>query len=62
MDPVGPDICVAVQPKRAAKKTTNMAPYRLEIAAEETPNARTNGSAITAAVNPPYISPFRFAN
>jgi len=59
MGAVGPEICVFVPPKRAAKKLKNKAPYRPAEAPspEETPNANAKGRATIPAVNPPKKSP-----
>ena len=59
---VGPDICVLVPPKKAAKKPRNIAPYKPALGPkpEETPKARANGSATIPAVIPPNASPLIF--
>ena len=56
---VGPEICVLVPPRRAAKKLKNIAPYKPAVGPnpEETPNAKAKGSATIPAVSPPKISP-----
>ena len=59
MGPVGPGTWDAVHPKTAAKNPTAITPESPAIGTipEATPNARARGSATTAAVIPPYISP-----
>jgi hypothetical protein len=61
---VGPEICVLVPPKRAAKKLINMAPYRPALGPnpELTPKARASGKATIPAVIPPIRSPRKFEN
>ena len=61
---VGPDICVFVPPKRAAKKAINMAPYKPALGPnpELTPKANARGSATIRAVTPPNKSPLRLLN
>ena len=56
---VGPEIWDRVPPKIAAKKPIAIAPYRPAAAPrpEATPKAIATGSATTAAVTPPKISP-----
>ena len=58
---VGPEICVFVPPKRAAKKLIKIAPYNpaLGPSPELTPNARASGSATIPAVIPPKKSPLK---
>ena len=58
---VGPDICVSVPPKKAAKKLTKIAPYKPALGPrpELTPKARARGSATIPAVNPPKKSPLK---
>jgi hypothetical protein len=59
---VGPDICVGVPPKSAAKKLMKIAPYNPALGPrpEVTPKARAKGNATIPAVNPPSMSPLRF--
>ncbi len=61
---VGPEICVGVPPKSAAKKLMKIAPYRPASGPnpEETPKARANGNATIPAVIPPKRSPRTFEN
>jgi hypothetical protein len=61
---VGPEICVAVPPKRAAKKLIKIAPYNPALGPkpELTPNASARGRATMPAVIPPKRSPLRFEN
>jgi hypothetical protein len=56
---VGPEICVLVPPKRAAKKLIKIAPYNPALGPipELTPKASARGSATTPAVMPPKRSP-----
>ena len=62
IDGVGPEICDRVPPNTAAKKPTDMAPYKPAMGPrpEATPNASASGSATTEAVMPPKRSPRRF--
>ncbi len=55
---VGPEICVGVPPKIAAKNPRKMAPYRPALGPkpEETPKARARGRATIPAVTPPKYS------
>ena len=59
MGAVGPEICVFVPPRSAAKKLKNKAPYKPAEAPrpEETPKANAKGKATIPAVNPPKKSP-----
>ena len=61
---VGPDICVSVPPKRAAKKAIKIAPYKPALGPnpEDTPKAKAKGSATIPAVIPPNKSPLKFEN
>ena len=61
---VGPDICVLVPPKSAAKKLIIIAPYNPALGPnpDETPKAKANGKATIPAVNPPKKSPLKFEN
>ena len=61
---VGPEICVLVPPKSAAKKLINIAPYKPALGPkpEETPNAKAKGKATIPAVIPPKASPLKFEN
>ena len=56
---VGPEICVEVPPKKAAKKPRKIAPYNPALGPrpDETPNARAKGRATMPAVIPPKASP-----
>ena len=58
---VGPDICVFVPPKSAAKKLTKIAPYKPALGPnpELTPKASANGKATIPAVIPPNKSPLK---
>jgi hypothetical protein len=64
MGAVGPEICVLVPPKRAAKKLIKMAPYKPALGPkpEETPKANASGKATIPAVIPPKASPLKFEN
>lgn len=64
MGAVGPEICVLVPPKRAAKKLKKIAPYNPAVGPrpEETPKASANGNAIIPAVIPPKTSPLKCEN
>ena len=61
---VGPEICVLVPPKRAAKKLIKIAPYSPAAGPrpEDTPNASASGRATIPAVIPPKTSPLIFVN
>ena len=61
---VGPEICVLVPPKRAAKKLIKIAPYSPAVGPkpDETPNANAKGNATIPAVMPPKASPLMFEN
>ena len=56
---VGPETCVGVPPKNAAKMAMPMAPYKPAIAprAVWSPKARASGRATMPAVRPPMKSP-----
>jgi hypothetical protein len=58
---VGPEICVLVPPKSAAKKLIKIAPYNPALGPnpDETPKASAKGSATIPAVNPPKKSPLK---
>ena len=60
---VGPEICVGVPPKKAAKKLIKIAPYKPALGPkpDDTPNANASGKATIPAVIPPKASPFKFA-
>jgi hypothetical protein len=61
---VGPEICVLVPPKSAAKKLIKIAPYKPALGPkpEETPKAKASGKATIPAVTPPKASPLIFEN
>jgi hypothetical protein len=61
---VGPEICVGVPPKNAAKKPRNIAPYNPALGPkpDETPKARASGKATIPAVSPPKRSPLTLLN
>ncbi len=58
---MGSEISVGVPPNNAAKKPTQIAPYRPPIGPtpEATPKARARGNETMAAVTPPKMSPRR---
>jgi len=61
---VGPEICVLVPPKSAAKKLIKIAPYKPALGPSplETPKAKARGKATIPAVIPQKASPFIFEN
>ena len=58
MGPVGPEICNGVPPNKEAINPKTIAPMRPAVGPkpEAIPNAKANGNATIAEVNPPKIS------